>query len=889
MVGRSGALARLVALARDEAGPLPSLALVSGEAGIGKTRLLRELVRALPPGARVLAGQAEPGGLGRPWELVRSALEGEVPTGDDRVGAVCTALRERLGHHGVLVFEDLHWADAESVAVFERMAVSGPPGLLLIGTYRPEDLSRRLPGGEMLARLERRQEVHQLRLERLSRAEVGAFLAAVYGRPLSATVVHALHTRTGGNPFFLEELVGSAKDLEPDELADSPLPWSLAELVARQLDGLSLHERRVVEAAAVLGRRASFDVLAAMCDAGEEDLIADLRALVDRGVLVEERVDEFTFRHALVRDAVEGQLLGRERRRLHAQALDAQRSLGSSDLAQLAAHAARAGRYDELVDLAREGVGSYLACGSTYQALALATEALAEAPDDLLLLEGATRAAWLLGFNDDAAVHSDRWYHAATGPEARSKAIRLRGRVAHERGDDALVWRLVDEAKRLIDVLPEGEERAAAFAFVAQINMLQHRPDEAISWAERAADEADRVGAKRIHAQALVERASALGMDAVTVTADGLEAMHEAIAEAEQVGDWVLLSRGLNNALEMLPPGSPEQLSTIERLRDASGRAGFDAMSQVQVEIHAANWAIDAGDQALARGYVDRCGELVLIAKWGVAMWQRMLDVMLSLEEGRVARAEDLLARPREKGHEHELFWQVLEAQTALAAGRRNEARALLTAMPPSPPSYGYRNRLNTALDLAEVGAALGLDAADIRTRLVAPWMEGQPARPSVERVVEGMLASAAGNHEAVVELLAAIGDVPLPACRAASLVLLRARSLAALGRRTEATAAARETVARLERWPGPRRLAAEALVARLEGAEPDGELTAREREVAALLAEGLTNAEVAHRLYISPKTAAVHVSNILTKLGMASRAEVAAWAVRTGVAAKSG
>ena len=90
-----------------------------------------------------------------------------------------------------------------------------------------------------------------------------------------------------------------------------------------------------------------------------------------------------------------------------------------------------------------------------------------------------------------------------------------------------------------------------------------------------------------------------------------------------------------------------------------------------------------------------------------------------------------------------------------------------------------------------------------------------------------------------------------------------------------------------LDRWPGWRRDEADALLHRLDTAvDSDGELTPREREVAALLAEGLSNSELARRLYISPRTAAVHVSNILTKLGMASRTEVAAWAVRNGLTA---
>ncbi len=127
--------------------------------------------------------------------------------------------------------------------------------------------------------------------------------------------------------------------------------------------------------------------------------------------------------------------------------------------------------------------------------------------------------------------------------------------------------------------------------------------------------------------------------------------------------------------------------------------------------------------------------------------------------------------------------------------------------------------------------------------------------------------------------------DLPRPVL--ASLRVALASSLLARGDRAGALAAVRRVVDDdLANWPGWRRDRAEALLRRLEGSSvrSEGELTAREREVAALIAEGLTNGQLAERLYISPKTAAVHVSNILTKLGLSGRAEVAAWAVRHGV-----
>ena len=164
MVGRGAELDRLVGLI--DARVDPSVALIAGEAGIGKTRLVQELVAQAPAGTVVLAGQADPGAESRPMELFRDAL-GSVATRDgaaDRHTALLEAVddahraadeRVRAGVElvrrltegvaGVVVFEDLHWADSESLTVFEQLAEPGGGRLLVIGTYRPDGLTRRHP------------------------------------------------------------------------------------------------------------------------------------------------------------------------------------------------------------------------------------------------------------------------------------------------------------------------------------------------------------------------------------------------------------------------------------------------------------------------------------------------------------------------------------------------------------------------------------------------------------------------------------------------------------------------------------------------------------------------------------------------------------------------
>ena len=674
MIGRTTALSRLGRAGDWNGGErdddLPAVALVAGEAGVGKTRLLRELVSSIPAGTTVLVAQAEPGSLGRPLDLVRSML-GDSPTDlvDARAVAV-DAVAARLGDgRSLVIFEDLHWADSDSVGVFEQLAAMPLPELTLVATYRPDELTSRLPGGEMVVRLERRRHVHQVHLERLDRREVAAFVAAVYGRPLGTAVVDALRNRTGGNPFFLEEILAAAGDVDPEALAEQPLPWTLAELVSRQLDGLSADQREVVEAAAVLGSRAPFDVLAILTSRSEEQLIADLRSLVERGLLVEEDDDQFSFRHELVRDAVEDQLLGRQRRRLHERALDVLRQSMGTDLADLARHAAGAGHYDEMVELARDGVGHYLDIGATHQALRLAVAALAESADDLDLLTGATRAAWLIGAHDEAWGHAERLLAltAGIGGERHATAVRLAARVAHERSDLDRMWQLVGELEQLVDVLPPGEERAATMAGIAQINMLHDRSVDAIEWADRAIGEADQAGAKAVRVQAMIERATALS-ELPEHRADGIAGLIDAVAEAEQIEDWVLLARALHN-LSNAAHGA-ERHAYLERMRDAGRRAGFDNMVAANYHVRLAESAYWSGDAAAVWDHVSRVGSHV---EGRAGDWALASQVRLLLEVDRVDEAEALLAAWRRRAQLAPDDKHRLSSQHLMLAGRRRD------------------------------------------------------------------------------------------------------------------------------------------------------------------------------------------------------------------------
>ena len=191
--------------------------------------------------------------------------------------------------------------------------------------------------------------------------------------------------------------------------------------------------------------------------------------------------------------------------------------------------------------------------------------------------------------------------------------------------------------------------------------------------------------------------------------------------------------------------------------------------------------------------------------------------------------------------------------------------------------------------DVVLCSLAGGISPARVRDELFGGWLADFAHRDELWAMSAGLVSHAEGDNVAAVAALQSFLDAPdsrLYAPLIGSMRLVLASALLATGDRRGAIEAAQHAAhVDLAAWPGWRRDRAEALLRRLEGriGRVDGELTPREREVASLIAEGLTNGQLAERLYISPKTAAVHVSNILMKLGLGGRAEVAAWAVRQG------
>ncbi len=898
MVGRGATLARLrgvMDLAELGTTDLPGVALIAGEAGIGKTRLLREMVASLPSDVTVISALAEPSSLGRPFDVARqlTADAGRpVESAIEVIGAA--AQRGRVA----LVVEDLHWIDADSVAVLDAIARQPWPNVVVFATYRPSDLRRGAPGGDLVLRLERRNEVEQFRLDRLDRNEVAAMMSAIAMGSVSSAAVEAVQRRSGGVPFVIEELMRCAgPNACSDDIVGAQLPWSLEEAVRVQLSGLSTLERSVVDALGVYGEPAQFEMLAELAGQDEAPLVEHLRSLMARGVVEETRDDRFWFGHALVADAVPHQLLGRERRRLHERCFEMLQRTAPEHCAALVKHAVGAGRYDAIAAIARQGSRRYLDRGASFQALRLACEGLAEDEHDPDLLAVATEAAWRLDFLPEALEHAEQWQRFARTTAERIDATRILARLLTEPGREEECEAVTESLMSLADELPDGADRARAEAAVAQLQMLRKR-DDAVEWADRAIVHAQMAGDRWVEAQAKVERASSLLGRVSRATA--LAAIREAADEAAALGDGVLLSRALNNTVELLQPNGAQCRALLRQLRRTAADSGFDKLGHMNVLWWEATAAYADGDLATYRRLLNEWSSWTPTPK---AQQLRVGDLAdLALEEGRISDARRLLDEPSSSSTSsssssssalssvHTDRVHIADPFTRLALAALDHDRTLGRTAFDAIISRGIAengwNVLSMALDTVMHALAIGVTPLEIRERVVDEMFATHPSNEQVAAGVEGLLSLAEGKHADAVEALGQLladADTTLTRPVAGSLYLAYAQALLATDDREGAVRAAHCSAGALARWPGWRRDRADALAARLEGsaARPIGELTARESEVAGLLAEGLTNGQVAERLYISPKTAAVHVSNILAKLSLSNRAEIAAWTVR--------
>ena len=259
-----------------------------------------------------------------------------------------------------VVLDDFHWADGQSVALLKHVARAVEQGaLLVIVTYRDSDLTKDHPLTGVLADLRRSEGVERIRLSGLGADEVAELVAAAAGHELDAdglALAGGLSTETGGNPFFVGEILRNliesgaitfdetARRWSVDEVAMSSLPESVREVVEHRIDRLGEHGREALTIAAVIGRSFDVELLAQLVEMSEARLLDQLEAAVQASLLREstEVVGRFDFEHALINHTLYQGLGGTRRARLHHRVAEAIEQLHGTDsdehLGELALH-----------------------------------------------------------------------------------------------------------------------------------------------------------------------------------------------------------------------------------------------------------------------------------------------------------------------------------------------------------------------------------------------------------------------------------------------------------------------------------------------------------------------------------------------------------------------
>jgi DNA-binding CsgD family transcriptional regulator/tetratricopeptide (TPR) repeat protein len=858
LLERSGELAALEArLAEVGAGRRGRLALVAGEAGAGKTALLRAFC-AGPHGARVLWGGCDPLHTPRPLgplldiaaqaggELAALAESSAAPA------AMVAALGDELERRppAIVVLEDVHWADEATLDVLRLLArrIDGLPALV-VASYR-DDLDRAHPLRVLLGELPGARAIARVRVAPLSVAAV----AALAGERDAAE----LHRRTGGNPFYVTEVLAAGGAGVPDSVRDAVLAR------AARLEPAA---RTLLEAVAIVPQRAELWLLEAMAG----DTVAELERCLASGMLRAE-ADAVAFRHEIARVAIEATLPPGRRLALHRAALAALTAAPERrpDLARLAHHADAAGDVEAVLRHAPAAGERAAALHSHREAAAQFARALRHASGlpSARRAELLERRAYECYLTDDvaeavAARRAALEVHRERGDRRREgDAHRWLSRLAWFEGDKARAEAEAERAVALLEAEPPGRELAMAYSNLAQLRMLDDDRAAAAEWGSRA------------------------------------------IALAEELGETEILAHALNNvgSAEFLD-GAPEGRAKLERSLRLALEAGLEEhVARAYTNLGTAFVRLRdyaAGDARLRDG-VAYSREHDLDA-WVLYMsgWQ----ARSALEQGRwepaAQTAAGVLAHP--------LVAVPSRIQPLVVLGTLRARRGDPDPWAPLDEASALADGTGELQRLAPVAAA----------RAEARWLAGEPEAAVAETEEAYALARRLGDVRPLATLAVwrrrcgradALGGATLPEPERLELAgeaLAAAAAWDALGCPYEAALARaggdrepelRHALAALQRLGA--RPAADRVARRLRerGARDirrgpraatrrnPGELTARELEVVALVAEGLRNAEIAARLFVSEKTVDHHVSAILRKLGVHTRGEAAAHARRLGI-----
>ncbi len=977
-IGREQELATLEAVLSSAESGEGAFALIAGESGVGKSRLTNELSgRARARGMSVLVGEClelaegelpyaplvgalrsllrESGeeGMQRLVSSAHSELERLLPElategpkreQQDNAGAQARLFEQLLTAIAnvarqcplLLVIEDLHWADRSTrdfIAFLVRNARREPIALLL--TYRSDELHRRHPAKRFVADLERIGGALRIHLRPFSREELTQQVTAIVGGLPAPELVGGLLERSDGNPFFVEELLAVSG-------GGAALPASLRDALLLRMEVLPPVSRSLLQVAAVAGRTVDHELLGAVTALTEEELNDGLRTAVEHHLLAHDSASMgYSFRHALLREAVYDDLLPGERRALHisvARALTGNPELngGGAAAAELAHHWFAAHELQEA-----------LPCSISAGVAAEATRAMAEAivhygraleiwdavaPEDESelplsrreVLHRAAEAEHLAG-EPDRAIGLARLalglIDERTDPVGAALAHERLGRYVWQAGRDQEALLVYRRAVELMPSEPPSEQRAFVLAAEGQVLMLCAGIAEAEMRCAEAVAIAGEVRAPAVEAHALntmvvihaehggfqeavgaAARARAIATELDLVQEIGRSYVNgsDALDQAGLVEESILLARegvervralGADRGFgDFLRGEISTRLLRLSRWDEAAELLAElmahspSGVTEAMCRNHLAQLCAERGEHELATTHHQRAREVLLDAadsQWLAdlqksaatnALWQRrpedaaraVAECLDAVEQAErlfmTARLYELGARAcadqaaRSPGDQAECARQMEAAQALLA---RMDARILATN---SRCPLVLAARIACA---AEISRITGVDE-------VASW---SATERSWEQLGDGYLAAYAQWRGAEASFTDGKRERAQDLARRA---FSTASAIGAAPLAQEITAFARR--ARLELSESTAGTTSDRALERLD-------LTARELEVLRLLAGGRTNREIATELVISDKTASVHVSHILSKLGVRNRVEAASLAHALGVA----
>ena len=865
------------------------------------------------------------------------------PLAQARLFELLSALLARLSAAAplVLAIEDVQWADRSTLDFLAFLiSTARRERLLLVCTYRTDALHRGHPLRAFLARHARPPLVERIDLEPFTADELAAQLRGILGAAPDTGLVKRIHQRTEGNAFFTEELLAAGGEA-------AELPASLRDVLMLRTEALSSPAQAVLRAAAAHGRVVTHRLLAAVCELPAPELADALREATAQQVLVPWDEESYAFRHALLYETVAGDLLPGERAGLQlalAQALEHDPGLASRDsrvAAELYRHWMGAGRLAEALGAAvRAGVEAY-----DVYAFAEASHHFERA---LELWEQVDEAGARAGttHSDLHARAADAAHHG--GEPARAialarEAIRLvdedadpvRAALLRERLGNYL-WVQGDaedaeasylEAVELMPADPPTPELARALAGHGQILMLRGRPRESRPLCERAIEVARSIGARAEEIHAL----NTLGVDIATLGDRrlGIERVFQSKALAEDHG-WIDgIGRGYVNLTEMLD-WDGRLAESVELTLE-----GMDVMERLR----ARRDLIFLGNEATLRlvrlGRLEQAAHaLARVQEAGPSGFAEAIhyaaEAELACVRGDHNEAERALRRARLGlgGMRDEMYFgptAAAELEVHRAGGRLESATAAFEQALAELAGDAYvffvarlhARGVRAYADLAELahargdssrvaeleaGAAAAIERLD---RMLDPdqYADGDapPSSLAHRTVIEAELSRLHGRSDPELWRHATESwtglDEPLELAyaqwRHAEALLLASQARDDAAALLTAAAGTARAIGAVELLRQTGALARRARIQfdstpaaageREQPADRFG-LTDRELEVLVLLAEGLTNREIGERLFMSQKTASVHVSRIFVKLDVRGRVEAATMAQRAGL-----